>query len=320
MKFAHHALTRLAVWLGPGSLPVQFALRRACHPARLSFHSSHIDIRREQRFIRIAANRFPYAVDLAHSFDSYFSQVMPEPTKDGLLVDYSGSKLQTYSNGLEFEIASIPEEIEAIQSYFDWYRPKPSDTIFDIGAYCGVSAYHFAKAVPKGNVVAFEPDPVNYSFLLRNIDRHHLTNVMPVHAAIAGRSELAEFSSEGTMGSVLKRQLSRPTLGRLEKVRTCSFEDACNQYGIPEFAKVDIEGSEIEMLASAQQFLSQHPIQFVLDTNHWVNGTLTNSAVEKIFVAVGYQVRSSAKFGGMTTWARVTSAANLSGPQQSSYS
>ncbi len=303
-NFARRKLTQFAIWIGPRNPLIRFALRRSCRSASLTFTPEFVDVRRDHRIIRIAAKHFPYAVGMARSFDSYFSQVAPEQVGPDFLVDYSGPKLQKYPSGLEFEISSIPEEAEALESYFCWYQPKPRDMIFDIGAYCGVSTYRFAKTVPDGKVVAFEPDPINYALLVRNIDRHQLSNVIPVCAAIAGQSELAAFSSEGTMGSLLRRHSSRTTLGSVKTVQTVSFADACEAYGIPDFAKVDIEGSEIEMLIAAQHFLSQHPIHFALDTNHRVNGELTAGAVENLFRGCGYEVRSSAEFGCMTTWAR----------------
>ena len=112
------------------------------------------------------------------------------------------------------------------------------------------------------------------------------------------------------MGSLLKKHSSRATLGSIETIHTLSFEDACNHYGVPDFVKVDIEGSEIEMLTSSQSFLRQHSIQFALDTNHWTKGPtkkkeLTASTVEKLFLECGYETHSSTAFGYMTTWARV---------------
>ncbi len=305
MSNLHQYLTRLAVNMGPRNPLIQAMLRVRCRPASLAFSEDKLEIRRDNRAIRIAAKHFPYAVDMAHSFDMYFSQVVPDRQSQYDVVDYSGPKLQRYANGLEFEIASIPEETEAIEGYFHWYRPQTGDTAFDIGAYCGVSTYFFSQCVGSaGKVVAFEPDPLNYSLLLRNIARHGLTNVEPVQAGVAGRSELAAFSSEGTMGSMLQRQSTRVALGTIETVQMFSLADACARYGIPAFAKVDIEGSEIEMLSAAQDFLGRHDIQFALDTNHWIDGKLTNVAVEHIFRECRYEAESSAECGAMTTWAR----------------
>ena len=308
LRPVHYQLTRVAISLGAGNPLVRWMLRLECrrHGASLRFSDHSVDVCKGNRAIRISDKHFVYATDMARSFDQYFEQVVPA-NRDGILsVDYSYPHLQRYSKAnLEFELASFPEEEEAIESYFRWYRPKPGETVFDMGAYCGVSAYHLSKCVgPDGKVYAFEPDPINYSLLQRNIQRHALHNVVPLQIAVAGSEGCAEFCSEGTLGSSLSRQMTRATVGHVEQVPTMSLQGACERYGVPAFAKIDIEGSEIEVLSSSRAFLREHSIQFVLDTNHWVNGALTSSKVEAIFADCGYEAESSKEFGFMTTWAR----------------
>ncbi len=243
---------------------------------------------------------------MARRFDEYFGQVAPADRNGQLCVDYSFPHLQRYAgSNLEFEIASFPEEAETIEDYFQWYHPKPGDTVFDIGAYCGVSAYHLSKQVgPTGKVYAWEPDPTSYLLLQRNIERHKLLNVVPIKVAVAGSAGSAQFCSEGALGSCLARHISRATAGRIEDVPTITLQEACERFGVPAFAKIDIEGSEIEVLSSSLAFLKQCSIQFVLDTNHWVGGTLTTSRVEALFRECGYVAESSKASGSMTTWAR----------------
>ena len=304
----HQLATRTAILLGSGNPLVRFRLRAECrrYGAELNFLDGAIDVCKRGRAIRISSKHFVYAKDMARSFESYFAQVIPTETKGQLLVDYSHPRVQRYAKtGLEFELASFPEEAEAIEDYFRWYRPKQGDIVFDVGAYCGVSSYYFSNCVgADGKVYAFEPDPISYGLLRRNIDRHSLNNVVPLQLAIAGSSGELEFCSEGTLGSSLSRQMSRATVGSVERVPSMSFEDACRRYGVPSFAKIDIEGSEIEVLSSARSFLPRQSIHFVLDTNHWVNGVRTNAAVEALFADCNYVSESSDESGFMTTWAR----------------
>lgn len=305
MGRAHYKLTQLIIRLGPSNPLVQTILRIRCRGASLKFHDGKVDVCVGNRIIRISDKHFPYAADMTANFETYFSQVNPEKQGENQVVDYSAPRLQRYANGLAFEIASMPEETEAIESYFRWYRPKAGDTVFDMGAYCGVSTYFFSKCVgASGRVFAFEPDPTSYSLLQKNIARHQLDNVVTLPFAIAGETSTAAFSSEGTMGSTLKRHSSRATLGSIETVKTISLADACAEYGVPAFAKVDIEGSEVEMLLASERFLRENDIQFALDTNHWVKGKLTRPRVEEIFRQYGYEAESSDECGSMTTWAR----------------
>ena len=253
------------------------------------------------RTIRIAAKHFPYAYDMVEHFDLYFNQVVAERGGAGLLVDYSGPKLQRYQNGLELESSSLPEELEAIEDYFHWYRPKPDDLIFDIGAYCGVTAYHLSKRVPDGQVYSFEPDALNFNLLTRNVERHGLRNVTPLPFGISGMTGNAAFLSEGTMGSKLETHSRRMTLGDTHFVQSLSLADACARYGIPNFVKVDIEGAEIETLTAAAPLLRLNPIEFAVDTNHLVDGKFTTSAVENIFRSCGYETESDDAIGVVTT-------------------
>jgi FkbM family methyltransferase len=298
------AASMLAIKAGPTNPVVRAMMQVRCRPGILRFECDHVDVSLGGRTIRLAAKNFPYCYDMVTSFELYFNQVVPEKGGAGLLVDYSGPKVQRYKNGLEFELSSLPEELEAIQEYFHWYQPKPDDVIFDIGAYCGVTAFHLSKLVPDGHVYSFEPDPVNFELLVRNIERHGLKNVTPLPLGISGKTEKAAFLSEGTMGSRLERHSARMTVGNVQLVQTLTLADACARYGIPNFAKVDIEGTEIEMLAVAATFLRSNPMQLAVDTNHWVDGKLTAPKVEEIFRSCAYETESDDAVGFMTTWAR----------------
>lgn len=85
---------------------------------------------------------------MAANFETYFSQINSEQQGSQRVVDYSGLKLQTYANGLAFEIASMPEESEALESSFRWYRPQAGDRVFDTGAFAASRPTSFPK--PSG--------------------------------------------------------------------------------------------------------------------------------------------------------------------------
>jgi FkbM family methyltransferase len=272
----------------------RLVMRANCakHGARLAFDGDHIDVSKGTRIIRISALHFPCALDMARAFEDYFTPFAPAAEKGKLVIDYSRPKLHRYlSSGLEFELSSFPEE-------------EPGDVIFDIGAYCGVSTYHFSQAVgPSGKVYAFEPDPLNFPLLERNIGRHNLTNVVPLAIAFSNKSGFAEFCTEGTPGSTLAAHSERHYPGSV-RVETITFAEACAYYGVPALAKVDIEGAEIAVIRAAADVIKSHPINFTLDTSHFVAGELSNRAVEEIFRSCNYEVESSDQCGLMTTWAR----------------
>jgi len=248
-----------------------------------------------------------YAPEMAMRFDLYFSPLVPED-RDGMeVLDFSQPcRLQTYKKtGLQFEMASFPEEEEAIEEYFKWYRPKTGDLVFDMGAHCGVSTYHLSKLVgSEGRVVCFEPDPVNFAILERNIERHALSNVVTVNSAIAGTSGKLAFNSEGTIGSSLVSLMGRESVGSVAMVEALTLGDVFVCYGEPAFCKIDIEGAEVDVIAKSGELLRGCKTQFALDTNHpKADGKCTDKEIEALFQSYGYEVLSEAN-PLLTTWAR----------------
>jgi len=306
-------LTRFTRFLGPRDGVLRTACRRLVmrancmkHGTRLSFKGDYIDVSKGKRTIRIAAQHFPHASYMACHFEDYFGTVTAAAEKNRLVVDYSQPKLHRYAaSGLEFELSSFAEEESAIYGYFRWYKPKPGDIVFDLGAYCGFSTYYFSQMVgPSGKVYAFEPDPLNFPLLERNIARHHLANVIPLQVAISDSAGFADFFGDGSLGSALAAHSDRVPEVASSCVQTITFKEACEMYDVPAFVKIDIEGAEVAVLSAASGFLKSTPIHFTLDTSHIVNGELSNRAVEEIFRACNYEVESSADSGFMTTWAR----------------
>jgi FkbM family methyltransferase len=302
------AITTTIIRLGPQNPLVRFLIDRKCRQfgATLTNKSSFLSLRKDKREMRLALKHFVYAPDMAERFDTYFSPLVPTQAAGMLMLDFSQpGVLQTYANsGLKFQMASFPEEDEAIASYFYWHTPQAGDTVFDVGAHCGVSSYHFSKLVgPTGRVIAFEPDPVSYSLLLANIERHQLSNVTPLQIAVSDTHGEAEFNCEASIGSGLTQHSPRETIGNVTKVKTVSLEDAFLSWGPPRFCKIDIEGAEITVISAAQDFLRKVPCQFALDTNHLVDGSFTDQRIEKLFQECGYESASSIS-GMKTTWAR----------------
>jgi FkbM family methyltransferase len=269
--------------------------------AVLENEGKYLSLRRGNHVMWLAHEHFIYAPYLSSNFETFFSPLVSEEINGRQVVDFSAPGLQTYAkSGLQFEMASFPEEEEAIEGYFRTTRPK--GTIFDIGAHCGVSTYHFSKMASR--VIAFEPDPLNYSLLLRNIERHSLTNVTALQIAISGTSGTEEFSCEGTIGSSLARHASHPPIGKSVTVETVTLQDAFERWGNPQFCKIDIEGGEIEVIAAAKDLLKSHACEFALDTGHRVDGEFTDRRIEQLFRECGYRAVTSVTSNGRTTTAR----------------
>lgn len=305
-RTASSALIRM----GPNNALVITLLDRECKKfgASLQNCGTYLRLRKGQREMLLAPKHFVYAPVLAERFDIYFDDLVPKKVDGSFVLDYSKpGNLQTYSQtGLQFHMSSFPEEISAIEDYFHWYKPQEGDLVMDVGAHCGVSTFHFSNLVGmRGRVVALEPDPVNYSLLIRNIELHKLGNVEAHQIALAGTCGKEPFSAEESIGSTLMRHSTRESVGTVVMVETITLEKAFARWGTPQFCKIDIEGSEIEVMESSLEFLKAAGprCQFAMDTNHFVGGKLTSDRIEEFFGKAGFEAESSTS-GLKTTWAR----------------
>jgi FkbM family methyltransferase len=292
---------------GPNSFALRqaFRLQAAANGIRMHVADRRISLTRGQRRMVLGMRdviSVPFAV---HEWDQFFDTLEGE-TRDGQTVlDFSEPALHRYrKRGLSFYAPSLAED-DSMEAYTAAYTPQPGDVVWDVGAHAGMTAYFLAQMVgPAGKVFAFEPDDTNYEFLLRNIGMHQLANVTPVKAALSDKTGTASFCMDGTMSAGLSDTLSYSDAKNIKVVETLSISDACERYGcVPNYAKLDIEGAELSVVASSVDFLKEHPIHLSIESNHVVDGIFTAGPLEQLLGGAGYRTWSSDKFGQLFTWA-----------------
>ena len=188
-------------------------------------------------------------------------------------------------------------------------RRSPATWVFDVGAHAGFTTCVFARMVgPSGRVVAFEPDASRLASLEKNVGDQRISNVTIVRKAIDAKTGTAIFNADGTMGAGLVEHSVYGNTGRHTTVETLSLEDACSQFGVPQFVKMDIEGAEIAVIQSAAEFLKAHSMHLAFDSYHRMrDGRFTWMLLEPMLRSLRYEVGSSAEFGQMFTWAKARS-------------
>jgi FkbM family methyltransferase len=127
---------------------------------------------------------------------------------------------------------------------------KPGDTIVDAGANVGYYTLIGSRLVgDRGKVYAFEPEPVTFELLRKNVELNGLTNVMLEQKALSdGKGTLKLFIAEQNKGDHRIYQPqgeSRPSV-EVEAVRLDEyFKD--HKRGI-DFIKIDTQGAEGRIL------------------------------------------------------------------------
>ena len=99
--------TKVALRLGPRNPLVYAMLARRCqaHGAKFGVREGVVEVVKGNRVVRLAADHFAFAPDIAKSFDSYHGAVVPERQNDCLVIDYSRPRPQRYvRSGLVFEM------------------------------------------------------------------------------------------------------------------------------------------------------------------------------------------------------------------------
>jgi FkbM family methyltransferase len=133
---------------------------------------------------------------------------------------------------------------------------KKGDLILDIGANIGYYTVIFSEATGEnGKVIAFEPDPTNYSLLIKNLKVNGCTNVMPEQEAVAGKTErLQLFLSLRSKGH--HRIFAPHDAGRAVGIGVVSLDDYFRETdGKIDFIKMDIEGAEPYALNGMREVL-----------------------------------------------------------------
>lgn len=137
----------------------------------------------------------------------------------------------------------------------------PGEVVYDIGGHAGYMSLLFASLVgPNGRVFTFEPSPVNYPRLRRNIEANHRANVVVVNAAVSDQEGVACFEEAGTMSKIVSGDGAEGTA--TARVRTLRLDDFVygESHPPPDFLKLDIEGHAGAAIVGMTRILAErHP-------------------------------------------------------------
>lgn len=242
--------------------------------------------------IIISAKNLPYLIELTQHFDYYMHLVIPQKDGEWNVVNYSSPRLHTLSSSkLELKFASLPEADDVTEIYLDRARLREGNVVIDLGSYSGGSVYSFSKSVGQtGKVIAVEADPGTFEVLKFNINKHNLANVTPVNKAVWSSTTTLQFQAEGNLGSAIGGVSSRsnktidiPSISFADLLRTNNIEKA-------DFIKMDIEGSEVEVIKSMAGYLKAHRTPMIVEVHKDKNGVYTNVPLEPVFKDLGYNV------------------------------
>jgi FkbM family methyltransferase len=135
--------------------------------------------------------------------------------------------------------------------------------VFDVGANCGAATVHFARHYPGAVIHAFEPGREARSYLERNVASFSNVRVHPVGLYSEDRhARLYKGDGDLGMASVIRREVnldeSEPVI--LRDAAAWASDQEINRIDV---LKVDVEGCEIEVLASLAALLPTVKVLYV---------------------------------------------------------
>ncbi|QGJ69500.1 Hypothetical protein PBC10988_11820 [Planctomycetales bacterium 10988] len=138
-------------------------------------------------------------------------------------------------------------------------RPSPGDTVLDIGAFIGRHTLRYAQIVgPQGIVIAVEPFVENFQLLQTNVRLNSFSNILCAQVAMSDRNGMGQLHYEQE-ASVATLEPSENSQLPQVPVITYTVDTLCRDYGIQEvdFIKIDVEGSELQVLEGAEKMLKR---------------------------------------------------------------
>jgi len=126
--------------------------------------------------------------------------------------------------------------------------------VLDVGTDIGYFTLLSAKLVgPSGKVFAFEPNPLSFSILKKNIQINNFENVFAVNKAVADKKGELPFYLHGPHSVLGYDRFSNPKTRTV--VETVRLDDFLGSNQRIDFAKIDTEGSDAKVLRGMKNLL-----------------------------------------------------------------
>ena len=180
------------------------------------------------------------------------------------------------------ELDEIHAEIFDREEY-RFSSPKPDPLILDCGSHIGLSVLYFKTRYPGARIIAFEPHPVNFAILRKNVESNKLRDVELVQAAVTDEegevSLYGKFDSQQawTWGDTIVPDMwgRWATMGRDEELAVKAVRLSSYLREPVDFVKLDVEGAEqriVEDIADQLAAIRELVVEFhPTDTSRHVN-------------------------------------------------
>lgn len=202
---------------------------------------------------------------------SYEEYCKDKKNLDKFLVNITlstGNKFKTYKKLSSLE-DSFFEYYCNLQNSFN-FKIYKNDLIIDVGAHHGIISIGCAQKGAK--VISYEPNPINFDILNRNIYQNNDLNITAYEYAVSNRNETLIFNFGKTSTTGALKELDRDwkrTITDIE-VKAVNLNNILDNHDKIKLLKLDCEGAEYDILNSLSQdninkleyfYIEVHPIE-----------------------------------------------------------
>lgn len=164
--------------------------------------------------------------------------------------------------------------------------------VVDAGARIGAFAAKISRAIgEEGRLIAIEPEPRNFSCLVKNIKANNLNNVLAIQKALWSRTQPLDIYLSGNAAAHSAYYdafySSTDNSIRVDADTLDSILDDMNISSV-DFVKMDIEGSEIEALKGMQKILTSN-VQLAIAAYHPVDGLFAHTVIVPQLKQLGFE-------------------------------
>lgn len=173
---------------------------------------------------------------------------------------------------------------------------RPGDIVYDVGAHAGYWALLLSTLCGStGRVFAFEPSPINFQRLKRNIELNERHSIVPLNLAVSNVQTDVLLSERGSESYIITERIaSDEMLSRVPSVRLDDFVYR-DHNPAPTVVKLDVEGYAGCCMAGMERILQCHRPQFLFEVHHDSEA----SAISRILGPHSYELR---RVGSATTF------------------
>lgn len=159
--------------------------------------------------------------------------------------------------------------------------------VVDAGAHVGL--FSLRTSVYAKKVISLEPHPLLYKLLETNVSRNNVRNIHPLNLALWKEKGVASFVVGEHSGG--NRIVETKNTNTKIKIQTITLSDLVDSYGKIDLLKIDIEGSEFDVLLNAPGDTLNNIDKIVGEMHLWEKGFSELNRVTKKLEESGFKAK-----------------------------